>query len=325
MQTNAIPASAPGDPAPTSEEPAPIKMTNQQHYKLDQATPVRTAATTHSPLSRVQHEELRPDPCCTPNLLCATCPAQAPPALHAPALHDHAARPRAPRTHATSSPSTYVPRDLVRCLCCLAVLVVRGGREARPEQAASREACPEPAGPLSLTEVPSYTSLFPGVLLGTSHRMWSAPQVTRPRLIKWLAAFCVLECVGAATSPSSPAPKFGAATSYGGDGSGSGEGLPPVSTCGCSDELEGAAVLHAAELEGVRGEFEGKLGEIEVKLEGIRQFLSMTPPTSPPSPPPPPSSPQVRDCAASPCTDGYWLNGIGADCAVVRDWLSGGA
>ena len=30
MQTNEIPTSAPGDRAPTSEEPAPIKMTNQQ-------------------------------------------------------------------------------------------------------------------------------------------------------------------------------------------------------------------------------------------------------------------------------------------------------
>ena len=48
MQTNAIPASAPGDPAPTSEEPAPIKMTNQ-HTKLDQATPVRRMATAHIP------------------------------------------------------------------------------------------------------------------------------------------------------------------------------------------------------------------------------------------------------------------------------------
>ena len=51
MQTNAIPASAPGDPAPTSEEPAPIKMTK----------PVRTVATAHSPHSRV-HEELRAIP-----------------------------------------------------------------------------------------------------------------------------------------------------------------------------------------------------------------------------------------------------------------------
>ena len=50
MQTNAIPTSAPGDRAPTSEEPAPIKMTNQQ-TKLDQATPVRTMATVHSPIS----------------------------------------------------------------------------------------------------------------------------------------------------------------------------------------------------------------------------------------------------------------------------------
>eukprot|EP00964_Phaeocystis_antarctica_P061043 scaffold36451_cov67-Phaeocystis_antarctica.AAC.3 len=41
-QANAIPTSAPGGRAPTSEKPAPIKMTNQQHYKLDQATSVRT-------------------------------------------------------------------------------------------------------------------------------------------------------------------------------------------------------------------------------------------------------------------------------------------
>ena len=47
MQTNAIPTSAPGDRAPTSEEPALIKMTNQ-HTKLDQAMPVRTEASAHS-------------------------------------------------------------------------------------------------------------------------------------------------------------------------------------------------------------------------------------------------------------------------------------
>ena len=58
MQTNAIPTSAPGDRAPTSEEPALIKMT-AQHTKLDQATPVRTVATAHCPRSRVQHSELR--------------------------------------------------------------------------------------------------------------------------------------------------------------------------------------------------------------------------------------------------------------------------
>ena len=44
--------------------------------------------------------------------------------------------------------------------------------------------------------------------------------------LKWLVALCVLECVSAAASPSSPAPKFGAATI---DGSGSGEGSPESS------------------------------------------------------------------------------------------------
>ena len=37
--------------------------------------------------------------------------------------------------------------------------------------------------------------------------MWPAPQVVRPRLLHWLAAFCVLDCVGAAAvsgSSSSP-------------------------------------------------------------------------------------------------------------------------
>ena len=36
------------------------------------------------------------------------------------------------------------------------------------------------------------------------------PQVFRPRLLKWFAAFCVLECVGAATLPSPFALKFDA-------------------------------------------------------------------------------------------------------------------
>ena len=43
MQTKAIPTSDPGDCAPTSEEPAPIKMTNQQ---LD--TPVHDGHCTLS-------------------------------------------------------------------------------------------------------------------------------------------------------------------------------------------------------------------------------------------------------------------------------------
>ena len=39
---------------------------------------------------------------------------------------------------------------------------------------------------------------------------WSTPQAVHPNLIKWLAVFCVLEYVGAATLPSSPPPKFDA-------------------------------------------------------------------------------------------------------------------
>ena len=53
MQTNAIPTSAPGDRAPTSEEPALIKMTNQQQTKLHQVTLVRTMWPPYTlPLSR---------------------------------------------------------------------------------------------------------------------------------------------------------------------------------------------------------------------------------------------------------------------------------
>ena len=36
----------------------------------------------------------------------------------------------------------------------------------------------------------------------------STPQAVHPNLIKWLAVFCVLDCVGAVTLPSSPPPKF---------------------------------------------------------------------------------------------------------------------
>ena len=38
----------------------------------------------------------------------------------------------------------------------------------------------------------------------------STPQAVHPNLIKWLAVFCVLDCVGAVTLPSSPPPKFDA-------------------------------------------------------------------------------------------------------------------
>ena len=58
MQTNEVPTSAPGDCAPTSEKPAPIKMTNQQ---LD--TPVHDGHCTLSSVIYFRpalHEELRP-------------------------------------------------------------------------------------------------------------------------------------------------------------------------------------------------------------------------------------------------------------------------
>eukprot|EP00964_Phaeocystis_antarctica_P141349 scaffold106372_cov69-Phaeocystis_antarctica.AAC.2 len=279
----------------------------------------------------------------------------APPALHAPTLHDRAplAHARAPHTHArhTPSPATHRarPRKGTPCSAPQFSSSEPGEKHAQNKPRRAKHAQNLQALSHSLTEVSRapparlYTSTFPGALPSrSSHRMWSAPQVVRPRVIKWLAAFCVLECISAATSPSSPAPKFGAAMIDGGEGSGSGEGSPP-STCGCSGELEamavelegmaaeleGVAVLHAAELEGVRGEFEVKLegvrGEFEVKFEGIHQFLSMTPPSSPPSPPPPPSSPQVRDCAAGPCTDGYWQTKNGIGCAALRTYYSGGA
>eukprot|EP00964_Phaeocystis_antarctica_P156542 scaffold126255_cov21-Phaeocystis_antarctica.AAC.1 len=38
-------------------------------------------------------------------------------------------------------------------------------------------------------------------------------QAVRPNLIKWLAVFCVMDCVGATTLPSSPPPKFADAVS----------------------------------------------------------------------------------------------------------------
>ena len=38
--------------------------------------------------------------------------------------------------------------------------------------------------------------------------MVCATQVIRPRLLKYLAAFCILDCACAATLPSAPAPKF---------------------------------------------------------------------------------------------------------------------
>ena len=68
MQTNEIPTSAPGDRAPTSEEPAPIKMTNQQ-AELEQAAVCAANELnlcTNLPCARSQPSSLL----YTPNLLC---------------------------------------------------------------------------------------------------------------------------------------------------------------------------------------------------------------------------------------------------------------
>ena len=131
--------------------------------------------------------------------------------------------------------------------------------------------------------------------------MQTAPQVIRPHLIKWIAAFCVLECVGAATLPSLPASELGAATI---DGSGSEEGSPgqkkdpPPSTCGCSDEIKAMAAeiknvkaLHAVELD---ARVEAVRNEFYQQLQGVSRQCSagcMSPSPPPPSPSPPPPSP----------------------------------
>ena len=120
MQTNAIPTSAPGDRAPTSEEPALIKMTNQ-HTKLDQAMPVRRPPHTLSQ-SRVQHCALSPFPrqtklparftCCQPDTLQACdlrCKRASLP-LHKPDLRCKPDPCYARRTCPMSQPSPTVPR-----------------------------------------------------------------------------------------------------------------------------------------------------------------------------------------------------------------------
>ena len=151
-------------------------------------------------------------------------------------------------------------------------------------------------------------------------------QTIGPRLLKYLALFCMLKSVGAAPFPSSPAAELGA----------------PSSACECSnitDKLEGmAAELKnvSAELKGVTAELAGQAArhaselarvrsEFEDELDGIRQFVGMTPPSSPPPPPSPLLPPPVRDCAASPCVDGYWQTASGISCAVLRAYMGGGA
>ena len=113
-------------------------------------------------------------------------------------------------------------------------------------------------------------------------------------LFKWLAAVCVLECVGATTSPStSLAPKSGAATiDHGGSGS-SGSSAPPP--CACMGELEAMEKRHAAEAAASAVELEAVKLQLEAieelhaaDIEGLRQFVGMVPP-----PPPPPMGVQV--------------------------------
>ena len=110
-------------------------------------------------------------------------------------------------------------------------------------------------------------------------------KMQRALLLKWLAAFCVLECVGAevVSEPAAPAPSTS---------------LPPTDELEAlrarTAKLEAAVVLHAAELELHAAELKGVRGECEDKLEKIRQHVGMVPPSSPPpmpSPPPPSPSP----------------------------------
>eukprot|EP00964_Phaeocystis_antarctica_P029946 scaffold16879_cov38-Phaeocystis_antarctica.AAC.1 len=67
-------------------------------------------------------------------------------------------------------------------------------------------------------------------------------------LLKWLSAYCVMNCVGAVAVSSSPPAPF----------------PTPPSTCECSAELE---------------KLEAKF---EAKLEAVLEFVGMTPPSSPP-------------------------------------------
>ena len=82
-----------------------------------------------------------------------------------------------------------------------------------------------------------------------SHQKKTAlPKIKGTLLLKLLAAFCVLDNVGAVNPFATPAPS---------------------PTCGCSAELQ--ALSHV----------------IDAKLEYIRQFVGIVPTSSPPSPPPP--------------------------------------
>ena len=123
-----------------------------------------------------------------------------------------------PAARVRPEPHTARPRD-VRSPACLprAVLNIRAGHEARPAhgQAAPRQ----PAGARAVSFYAGTQSLdslglapFSRLCLGppgpsVSYRAipalltaWSAPQVVRPLLLKWLAALCLLDCAAAAES-----------------------------------------------------------------------------------------------------------------------------
>ena len=88
--------------------------------------------------------------------------------------------------------------------------------------------------------------------------------------IKWLAVFCVLDCVGAATEP-------------------------------WSAELVAMEKRHAAELAAVRHEFYQQLQDVR-QCSGC---MSPSPPPPSPSPPPPCQSPAGLESCESECDDTY--------------------
>ena len=88
-------------------------------------------------------------------------------------------------------------------------------------------------------------------------------------LLKWLVAFCVLDSVAAS--------EFSAITSP--------NPSPEPLTCGCAAEIELMRTQILSESKAT----------CENKLEAVREFVGMTPPSAPPSPPLPP-----------PCALGPW-------------------
>eukprot|EP00964_Phaeocystis_antarctica_P110799 scaffold75142_cov57-Phaeocystis_antarctica.AAC.2 len=93
------------------------------------------------------------------------------------------------------------------------------------------------------------------------------------RLLKWLVAYCVLDCVSA-TAETMPA--LSPFTS-------------PSPTCGCSEEFVAMGERHAAELKEARQEFQDGLAKVNQQLQDVRQCSGcVSPSPPPPSPSPPP-------------------------------------